>query len=53
MCQQAVPIFCMLIRQIFFNSIDLAVVNEIHKGSVMQTLTVLGHVYHVACRRVF
>ena len=36
----------------FFNSIDLAVLNECDKDAVMQILTVLGQVYHIACRRV-
>ena len=36
----------------FSNSIDLAVINEYDKGAVMQISTVLGHVYHIACRSI-
>ena len=36
----------------FSNSVDLAVINESDKDTVMQISTVLGHVYNVACRRV-
>ena len=39
-------------RETFSNSVDLAVMNEYDKGAVMWISTVLGHVYHVACRRV-
>ena len=42
----------MLIRETFFDSIDFAVINEYDKGTVIQIPTLLGHVYHVACRRV-
>ena len=42
----------MSIRETFSNSVDLAVMNEYDKGAVMWISTVLGHVYHVACRRV-
>ena len=52
MCEQAGPRYCMSIKETFSNSIDLAVLNESDQGSVMQLPTVLGHVYHVACRRV-
>ena len=51
MCYKAVPRFCMSIRETFSNSISLAVIDEYDKGAVMQISTVLGHVYHVACRR--
>ena len=46
------PKICMSIRETFSNSIDLSVVKEYDKSAVMQISTVLGHVYHVACRRV-
>ena len=42
----------MSIRETFSNSIYLAVIDEYDNGAVMQISTVLGHVYHVACRRV-
>ena len=42
----------MSIRETFSNLVDLAVMNEYDKGAVMWISTVLGHVYHVACRRV-
>ena len=44
--------FYMLIIETFFDSIDFAVINEYDKGAVIQIPTLLGHVYHVACRRV-
>ena len=47
-----VPRFFMLIRGTFSNSIDLAVINELDKGDVMQIWTVLGHLYHLASRTV-
>ena len=40
------------IRETFPNSIDLTVINEYDKGTVMQISTVFGHIYHVACRSV-
>ena len=40
----------MSIRGTFSNSIELAVINGYDKGDVIQSWTVLGHVYHVACR---
>ena len=52
MCSEAVPRFCMSIRETFSNPIDLAVIIEYDKGGVMHISTVLWHVYHVACRRV-
>ena len=39
-------------KKTFSKSISLAVIDEYDKGAVMQISTVLGHVYHVACRRV-
>ena len=48
MCKQAVPRFGMSITESFPNSIDLAVINAYDKGAVIQILTVLGHVYHIA-----
>ena len=42
----------MSMRQTFSSSVDLIVINEYGEVSVMQILTVLGHVYHVACQRV-
>ena len=42
----------MSIRQTFCDWISSAVINKYDKGAVMQIWTVLGHVYHVACRRV-
>ena len=30
----------------------LAVVSEFDRGSALQISTLLGHVYHVACRRI-
>ena len=52
MSQQAVPRFSMSIRETFFNSISLAVIDEYEQGAVIPILTVLGHVYHVVFRRV-
>ena len=46
------PRFYMSIRETFYNSIDLAVINEYDKGAVMKISTVLWHVYHVAWQRV-
>ena len=37
----------MSIRETFSNSINLAMINEYHKGAVMNISTVLGHVYHL------
>ena len=51
MCYKAVPRFCMSIRETFADSTDLAVINKFDKRPVMHISTVLGHVYHVACRR--
>ena len=42
----------MLIRETFPNSIELAVINEYDKGTVMQISTVLVYVYDVACHTV-
>ena len=42
----------MSIGETFSSSISLAVIDEYDKGVVMQISTVLGHVYHVACRWV-
>ena len=42
----------MSIRETFSNSIDLAVINEYHKGAVMQIWKILSHVYYVASQRV-
>ena len=42
----------MSIIETFSNSIDLTVIDEYDKDHVMQIWTVLGHVCHVACRRV-
>ena len=42
----------MLIRETFPNSIELAVINEYDKGTVMQISTVLVVIYHVAYRTV-
>ena len=39
------------IRETFSNSINLAVINKYDKGAVLPISTVLGRVYHVACRR--
>ena len=39
-------------RETFSNSIALRVIDEYDNSVVMQITTVLGHVYHVACRRV-
>ena len=47
------PKTCMSIRETFSNSINLAVTNESDKGAVMQIWIMLGHVYHVDCRRIF
>ena len=49
---KAVKRFGIFLRETFFNSIDLAVINQYDEGAVMQISTVLGHVYHVACQRV-
>ena len=37
----------------FSNCTNLEVINDYDKGSVMQILLVLGHFYHLPCRRVF
>ena len=50
MRQEAVPRFGMSIREIFSNWNNLAVINEHDRGDVMEIWTVLGHVYHVACK---
>ena len=42
----------MSIRETFSNGISFAVINHYDKSAVMQISAVLGHVYHVACRRV-
>ena len=42
----------MSIRETFYNSIELAVVNEHDEGTVMQISTGLGPVHHAACRTV-
>ena len=52
MCKETVPTIAMSIIETSSNSIDLAVINELDKAAVMQISTVLGHVHHVACRRV-
>ena len=39
-------------KETLYDSIDLAVINEYDKGTLMQILTALLHVYHVACRKV-
>ena len=49
---KAVKKFAIFLRETFFNSIDLAVINQYDESAVMQISTVLGHVYHVACQRV-
>ena len=53
MCYQAVPRSCRSMRETFPNWISLTVIDEYDNGAVMQISTVLRHVYHVACRRVF
>ena len=42
----------MSIRETFSDSINLEVIDEYDQGDMMQISTVLGHVYHVAFRRV-
>ena len=42
----------MSVTEAFSNSIDLEVINEYDKGTVIQISMVLGLVYHVACQRV-
>ena len=42
----------MSITETFSNSIDLPMIKEYDKSVVMHIWAVLGHVYHVACRRV-
>ena len=51
-CEQAVPRFCMSIRETFSDWTDFPVINEYHKRAAMQISKVLGRVYHVACGRV-
>ena len=53
MCYEVVPRFSMLIKVTFSNSLSLVAINKYDKGAVTQISTVLGHVYHVACWRVF
>ena len=52
MSSQAVPRFSMSIGETFSKWIDLAMIVEYDKGAVAKIWTVLGHVYHVSCRRV-
>ena len=52
MCLQAVPRFGMSIRETFSDTTYLPVTNESDKGAVIQTSTVFGHVYHIACPMV-
>ena len=52
MYSQAVPRFCVSVREIFSSSIDLTVINKFDKGAVMQISARLEHVYHVACGTV-
>ena len=42
-----------VIRVNFSNSLSMGAINKFDKGAVTQISTVLGHVYHVACWRVF
>ena len=42
----------MSIRETSSNSIALAMINEYDKGAVMQSSTVLEHVYNVACQKI-
>ena len=42
----------MSISVTFSDSINLTVINENDQGDMMQISTVIGHVYHVAFRRV-
>ena len=42
----------MLIRETFPNSMELGMINEYDKATVMQVSTVLVDVYHVPCRTV-
>ena len=43
---------CHVNKRDFFNSIDVAVINEYDKGDVTQISTMLGQGYHVSCQRV-
>ena len=40
------------IRETFSNSISFPVTNEYDKGAVIRISTVVGHVYHIACRSI-
>ena len=50
MCWKTVPRFFMWITQIFSNTISLPLSDEYDQRVAMHMSTLLGHVYHIACR---